>query len=426
VKIPWEVGRVLTSGEFESYYKQVIWDFRQTSIRPKEHLPLIDFPLLMKPGEWPKLARLAEKLSKEIAAAEQELLRRPELYDSLGLPADISEVLTGCGPKCRPKGFARVMRFDFHFTGDGWRFSEANADSAGGYIEAYGLTRAMAACYPGFSPPPNPAAAYAKAVEQFAEREAIVAFFHLGVRVTTWESEVLVDEVEKLGMRGVLVSPRQLRWKSNIAQVSTPTGMVTPNLLIRAVAGYWLPNVLHRAGWVPLFCGSKTPISNPAHSILVGTKRLPLVRRELDTPMPTYRDFSPESRSPAEVPSTFQNEWVFKPTLGGGGKGIVVAGVTKKRMFKRIVEAARRDPIHWVAQRRFESLPVPTERGPGHVCLGVYTVDGVAVGAFGRIRAKPLIAHLAMSIPVLIPRGDLKEGGLGAKQDTMKNSTKGD
>lgn len=423
---PFAAGRTLTPGEFQSYYKQVIWDCRHTTIRPKEHLPLIDFSLLMQPGEWPRLARLAEKLSGEVAAAEQELLRRPDLYESLGLPASMAKVLIGCGPECRPKGFARVMRFDFHFTREGWRFSEANADSAGGYIEAYGLTRGMAAYYPGFSPPPNPAVAYAQRVERFAKRGARVAIFHLGLRVTTWESEFIKNEVEERGMRVVLVNPRQLLWKSNAAQVLTAAGTVMPNLLIRAVAAYALPNLLHRNAWVPLFCGSKTPISNPGYSILVGTKRLPLVRGELDTPMPTYRDFSPESRSPAEVSSTFQNEWVFKPTLGGGGKGIVVEGVTKKGVFKRIVEVARRDPAHWVAQRRFESVPVSTERGPGHVCLGVYTIDGVVAGAFGRIRAKPLIAHLAMSIPVLIPRGDLEERRLGAKQGTMKNSTKGD
>jgi hypothetical protein len=58
MKLPWTAGRVLTAVEFKSYYKQVMRDCRLCSLRPKDYLPFLDFPLLMKPGEWPRLARL--------------------------------------------------------------------------------------------------------------------------------------------------------------------------------------------------------------------------------------------------------------------------------------------------------------------------------------------------------------------------------
>jgi len=425
VKVPWEVGRVLTPIEFNTYYKQVIRDCRHCSIRPKEHLPLIDFPLLMKPGEWPRLSKLTEKLSQEVAAAERELLQRPDLYESLGLPANIAKILRGCSSKCRPKGFARVMRFDFYLTEEGWMFSEANPDAAGGWIEAYGLTRAMAACYPGFSPPPNPAAAYAEAMRKFAGKGAMVGFFHVGVRAAAWCPEFILKEVEQRGMRGFLANPRRVVWNSNFAEVLTPSGIVRPNLLIRMLIANWLPRLRNRALWEPWFCGSKTPISNPACSVLVESKRLPLVYKELDTPMTLHRAYSPESQSPTEIPRRSQNEWVFKPAFGVGGQAIGIAGVNKKAAFKKIAEEARRNAVNWVAQRRFKSIPVPTERGPGHVCLGIYTVDGVAAGVFGRIRGKPLINHRAMSIPVLISQGDLEDGKV-KEGGTVKNSTQDD
>jgi hypothetical protein len=409
VKTPWEAGRVLTASEFKTYYEQVIWDCRHCSIRPKEHLPLIDFPLLMKPGEWPRLARLTEKLSQEVAAAEEELLRRPALFESLGLPSNIAKILRSCSSKCRPKGFARVMRFDFYHTEEGWRFSEANPDAPAGYVEAYGLTRAMAAYYPGFSPPPNPAAAYAEAIYKFAGKGAMVAFFNPGVRVAAQCAEFILEEVEKRGMRGVLANFRHLVWSSNFAQVLIPSGPIKPNLLIRMVGASWLPKLRSRTLWAPWFCGSKTPISNPGFSIVVESKRLPLVFRDLDTSMSTYRAYSPESRSPIEVPRKFQNQWVFKPAFGVGGQGIGMAGVSKKVVFKEIAEEARRDNSKWVTQRRFESVPVSTERGPGHVCLGIFTYDGLAAGVFARIKGKPLIDRHAMSIPILIPQGDLKK-----------------
>jgi hypothetical protein len=363
----------------------------------------------MKPGEWPRLATLVEKLSKELADAEKELLCRPDLYESLGLQADIAKILRDCGPECRPKGFARVMRFDFYHTEEGWRFSEANPDAVGGWLPAYGETRAMAAWYPGYSPPPNPAGVYAEAIYKFAGKGAMVGIFQVGVRAAAWCSEFILKEIEKLGMRGFLATPRRVEWNSNFAEVQTRSGKVRPNLLIRMLIASWLPKLRRRDLWVQWFCGSKTPISNPAYSILIESKRLPLIYGELDTPMSTYKAYSPESRSPIEVPRKSQNQWVFKPAFGVGGDRIGIAGVSKKATFKRIAEGASRNAGEWVAQRRFKSVAVPTERGPGHACLGIFTVDGVAAGIFGRIRGTPLINHHAMCIPILIPENDLED-----------------
>src|SRR5215470_2539055 len=117
MKLPWVAGRVLSPDEFKNYYRQVRLDCRPCKIRPAEYRDmLVDFPLLMKPGVWPRLAKLVEKLARELAAAEQELLRRPDLHASLGLQPKIAKVLQACSPKCRPRGFARAMRFDFYLT----------------------------------------------------------------------------------------------------------------------------------------------------------------------------------------------------------------------------------------------------------------------------------------------------------------------
>jgi glutathionylspermidine synthase len=116
----------------------------------------------------------------------------------------------------------------------------------------------------------------------------------------------------------------------------------------------------------------------------------------------------PETRSPDEIPISSQSEWVFKPAYGVTGKGIAIAGVTPKPAFKAAADRARRHPEQWVAQRRFESVAVPTERGPGHICLGIYTVDGVAAGAWARIKGTPFIDRRSLSIPVLIPERDLQ------------------
>ena len=95
---------------------------------------MAEFPLLIAESRWQELGTLAEALSRELADAERELLRRRDLQAKLGLPEALREEFGRLGEPT--PGIARVMRFDFHFTDEGWRISEVNADVPGGFIEA--------------------------------------------------------------------------------------------------------------------------------------------------------------------------------------------------------------------------------------------------------------------------------------------------
>ncbi len=63
-------------------------------------------------------------------------------------------------------------------------------------------------------------------------------------------------------------------------------------------------------------------------------------------------------------------------------------------------------PSKWVAQRRFQSVPVSTPAGPRHVCIGVYTVNGQAAGAYARLAEKPLVDFSAVDVALLIDDDD--------------------
>jgi hypothetical protein len=407
VKVPWEVGRVLTPEEWEDYCRGVMADCSHCDLRPEEYRSgLPDFAVLMKPGEWPRLANLAENLTREMLAAEQELLSRPDLYRRLGLPGSIRKVMEGCGPLCQPKSAARVLRFDFHFTKEGWTFSEANPDGPSGYLEGFGFTRAMAPFYPGFVPPPNPASEYAEAIRRAVGRNALVALVHMAGRGPLRQVQFISRELEKRGMRAVMVRPRRLKWESGLARVVRPFVGEKPSLLARILLAEWLPRPSQHADWKPWFCGGKTPMSPPGTALLIESKRLPVVWKELNVRMPTWRSIFPETRCPSELEGSSQTDWVFKRAYGAGGLGTAIAGVLSKRAFRKIAEQARRHPTRWVAQRRFESIGLETERGLGHVCLGIFTIDMLAAGAYVRIQGKPLIDRRALSIPVLIPETD--------------------
>ena len=408
VKVPLEAGRVLTSKEWEGYCKGVISDCIDCNFRPGEFRSLgPDFALLLKPGEWPRLANLAEELTREMLAAEQELASRTDLYRLLGLPSSIQRVMEECGPRCQPKGAARLIRFDFHFTKEGWLLSEGNTDLPDGF-EGFGFTKAMSPYYPGFSPPPNPVRKYAEAIRRAAGRHSLIGIVH--PRGYVRHAQFLARELERSGMRTTLLLPRRLWWTANRARIRASSGMLRPDLLVRRVPAPWLPMPSQRAEWGPWFCGGKTQMSNAGAVVVTDSKLFPVVWRELDTRMSAWRSFLPETRCPRELPGGSITDWVFKPTFGSNGAGIAIAGVTKRQAFREIADSARRNPTKWVAQRRFESVGLPTERGPGHVCLGIYTINGVAAGAFTRIRGSALIDQHSLLIPVLIPDSDARSG----------------
>ena len=106
-----------------------------------------DTPILLTGPAWRELSALAEAMAAELSAAEQELFERTDLHASLGLPRAVTEALhRGHHPATR--ALARLVRFDFHHTPDGWRISEANTDVPGGMNEASGLPALVAPCYP--------------------------------------------------------------------------------------------------------------------------------------------------------------------------------------------------------------------------------------------------------------------------------------
>jgi hypothetical protein len=398
---------VLTPEEWEDHCKAVKDDCRACDIRPgvyRAEAP--DFALLLKPGEWPRLAKLVQKLAQEMLAAERELASRPDLYRLLGLPPTIRRVMEECGPQCQPKSAARLVRFDFHFTKQGWLFSEVNAGRVGRPSEAYGFAKAMAPYYPGFSPPPNPASKYADAISRAAGRNGLIGFVHESLRRSIRDAQFLAREVERRGMRTTLFPLRRLWWASSLARVRVPSGILTPDLLVRGIAVHELVRSSKHAVWEPWFCGGKTLMSTPGSVVAVASKRFPVVWKEMETRMSAWRSFLPETCCPSKLKGGSVTDWVFKPALGSDGARVAIAGVTRRQAFREAVDQARRHPDRWVAQRRFESVALSTERGPGHVCLGIYTVDGVAAGAFTRIRGEALINARSLWMPVLVPQSD--------------------
>ena len=154
MKVPYRLGDRLPAATWHQVKFRTVFECCKWDVQSEDHCVLADFPLFLAKNAWRELSATAEALSNELVQAERELLVRPDLLRELGLPKVLQRQFSRLEEPT--PGVARVTRFDFHFTEQGWCISEVNADVPGGFIEASGFTRLMATYYPGTTAPPDP------------------------------------------------------------------------------------------------------------------------------------------------------------------------------------------------------------------------------------------------------------------------------
>jgi glutathionylspermidine synthase len=411
VSPPWYPVSRVPAQEFATIRRRAIFECCKWDPQVEDECTVADFALLLSTSAWSGLTQLAERLAAETLAAEDELSRRPELHGRLGLPRLVRRAMTdrrargtanGERSGARSRFFARLIRFDFHLTPLGWRISEANTDVPGGLNEASGYASLLAPHYPGAGGVGDPASVYAAAIAESLGIGAMVVLAH--ATAYTDDRQVmsyLARELERLGLRAQLASPAHLRWHRGRARIATAWAHGQVDGIVRFFPAEWLPNLPRRCGWRHFFRRSATPLSNPATALLTQSKRFPLVWDELATPVPTWRALLPETRDPRACDWRADDEWVIKPALGRVGEDVGMQGVTPPKEWKKLARQVRWHPAQWVAQRRFEAIPLVVDGDTLYPCVGVYTVDGRVAGAYGRLAHQPLINWKARDVAVL-------------------------
>jgi hypothetical protein len=402
--LPWLPAAPVETGLFAEIRARAIFECCKWDPQVEDVPALSPVPLVLRRSAWDELARLSERLAAEAAEAEEELMRRPELHRELGLPRAVRRALAGARRQGPTRGVARVLRFDFHWTEDGWRISEANSDVPGGFVEGSGFARLMAPRVPGAELPGDPAAALAEALADATPPGSTIGLVH--ATAYTDDRQVMVflaREIEACGRRAEPLAPDHLRWRDGLARAECSWLEADLGAIVRFFPGEWLPALRRSCGWPCFFAGGRTPVSNPGAGLLVQSKRFPLVWDRLKTELSTWRRLLPETRDPRAAPWRADEEgWVLKPALGRVGDGVGVAGATPEREWRTLRKQARWRPGGWAAQRRFAAVPLRVEGSDLYPCIGVFTVDGRAAGAYGRLARRARIDHLAQDVAVLV------------------------
>ena len=373
-----------------------------------DHPTLAPFPLVLERSVAAQLDTWSQQLAAEAMAAEQELLREPELWELLGVPRPIRSVLRrGLEIGWTPAA-GRVMRFDFHPTDDGWRLSEVNADVPGGFSEATEFTRLMAERHPGLVPAGAPGPAWADAIiaSSTPSAGAVGALVYApGFTEDLQVVSYLGDLLRARGCRVVLAQPQQLAWRDGHAHLEADAYRGPLDFVVRFFQAEWLPRLSRRVAWQPLIAGGRTPVANPGIAVLLESKRFPLSWDRLRTPLPTWRALLPETRPMALHPGGTDASWVLKSAYSNNGDDVLNRELTPAQQWSKGTRWLALSRGQWLAQRRFDSRPLGTPWGPMHACVGVYTVDGRASGMYGRLSHQHIVDFRATDAAVLISAG---------------------
>ena len=354
--IPLRLGPALDRDTFADVRRAMELEHFKWDVQVGDVAALAPFPIVIDRAAWDTLSRLSTALAREVLAVEREVVGRIDLQRRLAIPRS----LVG---RLRFAEAPRVMRFDFHYTPDGWRISEVNSDVPGGFTEATHFTRRMCALLGG-EPTGDPTRALVEAIARVTDR------VHLIVAPGHMEDHQVVAHLAA-----------QLRAHGLTADIVAPDA--ARDLVIR-----FFP--IDRLGWHPLCDGL---VVNPTSCAISESKRLPLIWDELATRTSTWRALLPETR--ALGPWMLDPRWLIKSAYCDTGETVASRG--DKLWPKRALRAVLK-PREWIAQRKFENVPLAGM----HACIGVYVIDGAVAGAYARITEHSNIDYRALDAALVL------------------------
>jgi glutathionylspermidine synthase len=366
---------------------------------------LASFPLVLKSSSWRRLASLAEQLTEESVEAEAEILGREVLLKDLGLPTALRGILAK--KSALTPSLGRVMRFDFHPTGDGWKISEANSDVPGGYSEGSYFTSLVARHFPTLRPAGLPGDAWADALADGIPQNGAVALLSTPAYMEDHQViALLAKKLRERGCRAHLAKPEQISWRNRVAHLETAWHQGPLDAIVRFYQAEWLSRLPMRTGWPLFFREGITPVVNPASAIITESKRFPLTWEKLSVKLPTWKALLPETRDVWDAGWSNDDGWLLKTAFCNTGDTVSMHELMPAKQWARVRLDAFLRPGNWIAQKRFHSVPIATPVGSRHVCVGVYTVNGRAAGAYARLSEKPLIDFAATDVAVLVEEDD--------------------
>ncbi len=394
--------------EFYSQYRyDVIFKGYKWDPQVDDHNTVSNYVLLMSEDCAEQLDKWAEELTVETVAMEEALLSDLDLTKQLAFPKVMRKNLKRLQNYNNGK-HVRLMRYDFHPTNDGWKISEVNSDVPGGFAESSVMPELVNKYFPDYHPGKHSANSLYEAFQAKLDSNKKIAF----VSATSYSDDrqvmqYLSDYFSFKGLEPFNASPDHFKWIDNKAICIEEGYEGEVGGICRFFPLEWLVNLPKRAKWQKYYDTTTLSCNHPI-SLFAQSKRLPLIWDKLDVNHQTWSKLLPETKEPKMIDNK-DEKWIFKPALGRVGEGISIKEAISSKEYNQILKNVKKHPKEWIAQRKFESVPLKTENGEQfHLCVGVFAIDGKSAGFYGRISPYARIDANAKDIPILIVKKGIK------------------
>jgi len=357
-------------------------------------------PMLIHKREWHWLSATAEAAARELLALEREIALDQDLQSLIGIPPNLRG-------RIQPDDYRsalRTLRFDFHPTTTRWVISEVNSDVPGGFGEASSLPCLYSRYTDAIMlPGPLPLKAWGDALQSQLSGRTAALLYAPGFLEDEQVVRILARELRERGFDNHLIqSPSELTWEHGCASFRSDPA-VKIDLVVRFYRVEWLSQLPGWTGWKHIFRGKgPTRVINPAIAAISESKRLGLCFHHLSGRAATFRRLLPQCREPSEIRGLPKADWALKATYSNTGDEVHLGTDMTFRDWSRLLAKATRDPRRWVAQRRFETLSLPSMAGPVKPCVGVFVIAGRAAGAYVRLSRRQITDACALETPLFI------------------------
>jgi glutathionylspermidine synthase len=387
----------LSPAAFRRYRLDAIFQGRKWDAQIFDRSAISDRALLLAREDWRELESAATALYAETLEVERRLheLARDE-GTARYLPRRAWKRLRSLPPQAFD-GRARLMRFDFHPTEEGWRLSEVNSDVPGGLNEASSFHRLWPESTAGWQVTGDPARAYiAHVIEAFGLRAGVrVGLVHATAYSDDWQQMSLFQTLlEDSGVDAIGVAPTGVELRSDgMYESGRPL-----DAAMRFFPGDWL---LFASSGAPWFERHPANLSNPLGALYSQNKFFPVACRALGIGTPTWSRYLPRTFR-LTLSDLGRSRDLAKPCFGRVGEDIAAIDELDRRSKLGIALDLLLGRGLWIRQEAFQGLNLGSATEPIRACVGVYCVGGKVIGGYGRLTGERFVDMRATDSPVFV------------------------
>jgi len=396
VPLQCEVSARLPRRAYKAYRLDAIFVGNKWDPQLHDHSTVADRAIVIGAADWAELTAATEALFYETLEIERALHRAATATGGPRyLPRRASLRLARLAAV--PTDGARLMRFDFHPTSEGWRVSEVNSDVPGGLNESTTFAELWPQASSCWRSTGRPAELYVdRLVEAFAlPAGARVGLIHATAYSDDWQHMAFLKRLlEEHGIEAFGTAPTSVELESGRMLVAG----APLDAALRFFPGDWLLFARDGERW---FERHPNKLSNPLHALFSQNKFFPVVCAAASIAAPTWQRYLPAT-SPLRVADLFGSPHVAKPSFGRVGEDIACIDDLSFAKRVRLAASVLTERGLWIRQRRFESVNLGSQREPLHACIGVYCVDGKVAGCYGRLSPVHVVGMSAADAPVFV------------------------